>query len=148
VDSPILGLVTEADSITRTARAQHSHTTMEQGQWHLPIYTCSSILHHCFWQFLQCLTYRLHAKQLKGVWNFGWVAVCWKMYSIYYLAQNSKWIISSIQWNRPCIFFITCCSLKSYGLFRLSIYHSLLYRWKTEKNIGHITRESVAHCVA
>ncbi|EES12359.2 hypothetical protein BDA96_06G130500 [Sorghum bicolor] len=32
VDSPILGLVTEADSITRTARAQHSHKAMGQEQ--------------------------------------------------------------------------------------------------------------------
>ncbi|WVZ86077.1 hypothetical protein U9M48_032918 [Paspalum notatum var. saurae] len=31
VDSPILGLVTEADSITRTARAQRSHTSKGQG---------------------------------------------------------------------------------------------------------------------
>ncbi|XP_066343210.1 putative protein Brevis radix-like 5 [Miscanthus floridulus] len=32
VDSPILGLVTEADSITRTARAEHSHKAMGQEQ--------------------------------------------------------------------------------------------------------------------
>ncbi|KAJ1271505.1 hypothetical protein BS78_06G132500 [Paspalum vaginatum] len=31
VDSPILGLVTEANSITRTARGEHSHTTKGQG---------------------------------------------------------------------------------------------------------------------
>lgn len=30
VDSPILGLVTEADSITRAARPQHSHTATGQ----------------------------------------------------------------------------------------------------------------------
>ncbi|CAD6263385.1 unnamed protein product [Miscanthus lutarioriparius] len=32
VDSPILGLVTEADSITRTARAEHSHKALGQEQ--------------------------------------------------------------------------------------------------------------------
>ena len=32
VDSPILGLVTEADSFARAAQAKHSHKTTRQGQ--------------------------------------------------------------------------------------------------------------------